>query len=117
MQVEKQQKEIGTTTKTEYTVADLDKDKAYIFRIGSRATGLNEKQEEQEYDSISRIKAYNLKPSVKVSYNSNGKPVLEWSDKDGVKYEIYRATNKDGKYVKLYTTEGGKFTNSWLVSF
>ena len=42
-----------------------------------------------------------------------GKVKLTWNEVEGaVKYEIYRATSKDGEYKKMYTTEGTSYTNT-----
>ena len=44
---------------------------------------------------------------------STGKVKLTWNEVDGaVKYEVYRATSKNGEYKKMYTTEGTSYTNT-----
>ena len=44
---------------------------------------------------------------------STGKVKLTWEAVEGaVKYEVYRATTKDGEYKKMYTTEGTSYTNT-----
>ena len=105
-------KEIGTTTKDTYVVKNLDDNKTYSFKVGSRAVGLDENQTEKDYDSVSKVKAVNIKPTVKASYNKNGKPVLKWTDRSGVTYVIYRATSKNGTYKKMLTTGKAQYTNT-----
>ena len=53
-------------------------------------------------------------PVVIASNNaSTGKVRLTWEAVEGaVKYEVYRATTKDGEYKKMYTTEGTSYTNT-----
>ena len=53
-------------------------------------------------------------PVVTASNNaSTGKVRLTWEAVEGaVKYEVYRATTKDGEYKKMYTTEGTSYTNT-----
>ena len=42
-----------------------------------------------------------------------GKVKLTWNEVEGaVKYEVYRATTKDGEYKKMYTTEGTSYSNT-----
>lgn len=105
-------KEIGTTTNCEYVVRNLDAEKNYIFRIGSRAAGLDENQEVKNYDSVSRKKATDMTLKAEVSYSSNGKPVVKWDGREDAVYNVYRATSKDGTYKKMFTTSNSKYTNT-----
>ncbi len=105
-------KAIGTTTKCKYVVKNLDDDKSYNFKVGSRATGLDKNQKEKSYDSVKKATVYNLRPTVKVSYSDNGKPVLKWTDRKDVTYVIYRATSKTGTYRKMLTTGKAQYTNT-----
>lgn len=53
------------------------------------------------------------KPSVSVSNNSKGKPILTWTDCDEVDYYyVYRATSKTGKKTYIGKTTGGSYTDS-----
>ena len=53
-------------------------------------------------------------PSLTViNKRSTGKPYLKWTAVDGAeKYEVYRATSKNGTYSRLTTTGGTAITNS-----
>ena len=58
-----------------------------------------------------------VKPDAPVVTASNvaktGKIKLTWNAVEGaVKYEIYRATAKDGEYKKMYTTSGTSYSNT-----
>ena len=53
-------------------------------------------------------------PIIAASNNAKtGKVKLTWDSVDGaVKYQIYRATSKDGEYKLMYTTSGTSYTNT-----
>lgn len=53
-------------------------------------------------------------PSVTTGNNAEtGKVTLKWKAVDGAaKYEVYRATTKNGTYSKYYTTSGTSYTNT-----
>ena len=57
------------------------------------------------------------RPVVSITTNaSSGKPSLKWNAVDGAaKYEVYRATSKNGTYTKMYTTTSTSYTNSTAV--
>ena len=106
-------KAIGTTKKCEYKVTGLSKSKTYTFRVKSIATGLDENGQQKEYESAKYASVKVYKHTLKVSYNVNGKPVLQWNRATGVKYTVYRATTKNGTFKKIYTTStGNKVTNT-----
>ncbi len=56
------------------------------------------------------------RPAISLNnVSSTGKIKLSWEAVDGaVKYQIYRATEKDGTYTRIYTTKGTSFTNTSL---
>lgn len=58
------------------------------------------------------------RPVVSITTNaSSGKPSLKWNAVDGAsKYEVYRATSKNGTYTKMYTTTSTSYTNSSAVA-
>ena len=44
---------------------------------------------------------------------SNGSPRLTWNAVTGAaKYEVYRATSKNGSYTKMFTTSNLSYTNT-----
>ena len=73
----------------------------------------------KEKDSaIKSITCDCARPVVSISTNaSSGKPSLKWNAVDGAaKYEVYRATSKNGTYTKMYTTTSTSYTNSSAVA-
>ena len=53
------------------------------------------------------------RPVVSIKLSAKGKPLLSWNKITGaVKYEIYRAEKKSGKFVKVYTTKNLKYVNT-----
>ena len=59
--------------------------------------------------------SFTIAAPVTISSNkaSSGKPMLTWDAVDGaVKYKVYRATAIDGKYVKMFTTDGTSYCNT-----
>ena len=53
------------------------------------------------------------RPNVTVKLSSKGKPALTWDAVVGAtQYEVWRATEKDGTYTKLWTGTATKFTNT-----
>jgi len=49
--------------------------------------------------------------------NDAGKPTLKWADIEGAaSYEVYRSSEADGEYVKMFTTKGTTFTNTSAVA-
>lgn len=99
----------GTTKDTHYTVSGLNSQSSYQFRVGTRKTGTDGKS----YESLTYAKAEPLQVTAKAYYRSaDGKPLLKWNATDGATYTIYRATSKNGKYVKLnFTTKGTSYTH------
>lgn len=53
-------------------------------------------------------------PEISIgNVKSSGKIKVTWDAVDGaVKYEIYRATSKNGEFKLMYTTEGTSYTNT-----
>lgn len=53
------------------------------------------------------------RPVVKIGSDSAGKTKLTWGAVSGAsKYEVYRATSKNGTYSKMYTTSGREYVNT-----
>lgn len=49
----------------------------------------------------------------KAELNADNKPALAWKDiPKAAEYEVYRATDADGEYVKMFTTTGTTYTNT-----
>ena len=73
----------------------------------------------KEKDSaIKSITCDCARPVVSITTNaSSGKPSLKWKAVTGAsKYEVYRATSKNGTYTKIYTTTSTSCTNTSAVA-
>ena len=80
-----------------------------------RLRTISENIKENHHSSwvTSDIQYYKIgKPKVKVT-ESSGKPKISWDAVDfAVKYQVYRATSKDGEYERVKTTTGKSYTDS-----
>jgi len=87
--------------------------RTYYYIVTAVDMGGNEKQ-----SAIKSITCDCARPVVSISTNaSSGKPSLKWNAVDGAsKYEVYRATSKNGTYTKMYTTTSTSYTNSSAVA-
>jgi len=57
------------------------------------------------------------RPTISIKRNNAGKPRISWNSVDGaVKYEVYRATSKDGKYTRIATTKNTYQVNKNAVA-
>ena len=98
--------EIGTTKECEYTIDNVDINKTK-FAIGTRTEASG-----KTYDSLSKRLARSIKSEVTVkNREADGLPTLSWENKSGVNYEVYRATSKNGTFVKVFETKGGTYTH------
>ena len=102
-------KKMYTTTGTSYTNTSAETGKRYYYKVRAVAQGV--------YSGFSEIVSRTCdcaQPKVTVAnVASTGKIKLTWDKVDGaVKYEVYRATSKNGTYELLKTTTGTSFTNT-----
>ena len=103
---------ISTTTKTTVTnTKNFDRTQKYYYKVIALAeneAGNSEYSDVQVY--LGKLPA----PEVTVSnIESSGKIQIKWTKVDGaVKYELYRATSKNGTYKLLSTTKGTSFKNT-----
>lgn len=87
--------------------------RTYYYIVTVVDMGGKEKQ-----SAIKSITCDCARPVVSITTNaSSGKPSLKWNTVDGAtKYEVYRATSKNGTYTKMYTTTSTSYTNSSAVA-
>lgn len=99
---------VGTSTK--YTNTSSTPGKTYYYKV--RAVDKNGNK--GTFSSVKSITCACARPEVSIANrSSDGKPRLTWKKVEGAsKYEIYRATSKNGTYKLLKTTEGTSFTNT-----
>ena len=99
---------------TKYVDTDTTPGKTYYYIV----TAVNINGDESDNSAIKSITCDCARPVVSITTNaSSGKPSLKWNAVDGAaKYEVYRATSKNGTYTKIYTTTSTSCTNTSAVA-
>ena len=105
-----------TTTSTSYTNSSAVAGSTYYYKV--KAICGKSSYGDSAFSAVKSITCDCAAPVVTISTTaSSGKPTLKWSAVDGAtKYEIWRATSKDGTYTKMYTTSNTSYTNSSAVA-
>jgi len=92
-----------TVTGTSYINNTSKAGKTYYYKVVAVHENSNANS---AYSAIVSRMCDLARPSITVKRNSSGKPRISWEKVDGaVKYEVWRATSKNGKYTKLITTK------------
>ncbi len=105
-----------TTTGTSYTNTSAVAGYTYYYKVkaicGASSYG------DSAFSAVKSITCDCAAPVLTISTSAaSGKPTLKWNAVDGAaKYEIWRATSKDGEYVKYYTTTNTSYTNTSAVA-
>ena len=103
---------IGTTTKTSYNSTSGTVGKTYYYKVWAICAN------EDATSAFSAIKyrARDLaRPDVEITKKS-GKPYLDWDKVSGAtKYEVYRATSKNGTYKRVTTTTNRYYKDTKAV--
>ena len=102
---------LSTVTSTSLTNASTTAGKTYYYKVKA----IHSNSAANSAYSVVDSRTCDLpQPDVTVSnVASTGKIKLSWAKISGaVKYEIYRATSKDGTYTKLSTVTGTSLTNT-----
>ena len=103
-------KYIGSTTKTGYTDTNASAGYAYYYKV--KAISNVKSTANSSYSTVVKATCHCAKPVVKIT-TSSGKPKLTWNAVAGAgKYEVYRATSKNGTYTKMFTTTNRSYTNT-----
>ena len=103
-------KYIGSTTKTGYTDTNASAGYAYYYKV--KAISNVKSTANSAYSTAVKATCHCAKPVVKIT-TSSGKPKLTWNAVAGAgKYEVYRATSKNGTYTKMFTTTNRSYTNT-----
>ena len=103
-------KYIGSTTKTNYTDTTAGAGYAYYYKV--KAVSKVKTAANSAYSTVVKATCHCAKPVVKIT-TSSGKPKLTWNAVAGAgKYEVYRATSKNGTYTKMFTTTNRSYTNT-----
>ena len=103
---------LDTPDDTKYLDTSAVPGRTYYYMVTAVDMGGKEKD-----SAIKSITCDCARPVVSITTNaSSGKPSLKWNAVDGAtKYEVYRATSKNGTYTKMYTTTSTSYTNSTAV--
>lgn len=101
---------MGSTTKNSYVNNSSKAGKLYYYKVKA----LHTRSAANSAFSSPKYRTCDLaQPVVTISRTASGKPKLTWGAVDGaVKYQIYRATSKNGTYKKMYTTAKTSYTNT-----
>ena len=96
------------TTGTTYTNTSATVGNTYYYKV----VAIGEKAQLNATSKVIRGICNCAQPVVKKGNNADsGKPTLAWGKVAGaVKYEVYRATAKNGTYSKYFTTTGTTYT-------
>ena len=101
---------LGSTDSISYTDTTAKTGYTYYYKVRAIAAD----GEKSDYSAVVSRTCDCAAPVVKAGNNAaTGKVTLSWSKVDGAKeYIVYRATSKNGKYTKMYTTTGTTYTNT-----
>ena len=101
---------LGTTTAANYTDSKANAGYTYYYKV--KAVSKVSSGANSYYSVVIGATCHCARPSVKIT-TSNGSPRLTWNAVAGAnKYEVYRATSKNGSYTKMFTTSNLSYTNT-----
>ncbi len=103
-------KRLITTRKTSYTDTSAEAGKTYYYRVKA----IHENSAANSANSTYKSRTCCLaRPDVEITLTKGGSPKLTWDKVDGAeKYQIYRATSKNGTYKLMKTTTSTSYTNT-----
>ena len=101
-----------TTTKTSYNNTSAKTGVTYYYKVKSVMD--ESSYATSAYSAVRYITCDCAAPTATLTTKADsGKPYLTWKAVDGAaKYEVWRATEKDGTYTKMRTTSGTYYTNT-----
>ncbi len=107
-------KRITTTDNTSFVNTSTTAGKTYYYKVRAVAAD----GEKSEYSKVvSRICKLSQPDLDSYSLADTGKIKLHWKKVEGaVKYEIYRATSKNGEFSRLGSTKNLYYTNSKITA-
>ena len=102
---------VAVTTKLNYTDKDAAVGQSYYYKI--KAVSKVKTAANSAFSAAVKATCHCAKPVVKIALTQKGDPKLTWNTVDGAaRYEVYRATGKNGSYTKLFTTGNRSYTNT-----
>ena len=102
---------LGTTDKLSYTDNTASTGYTYFYKVVavSKVRAAANSEASAVISAVSQC----AKPAVTASFNSKGQPRLQWTAVPGAaRYEIYRATSKNGEYKLMYSVKGTSYSNT-----
>ena len=92
-----------TVTGTTYTNTSAKAGKTYYYKVIAVHENTNANS---AYSAIVSRMCDLARPTITIKRNDAGKPRISWKKVEGaVKYEVWRATSKNGKYTRIATTK------------
>ena len=96
-------KKVFTTTNTSYTNTGAKAGTTYYYKVKALHT---KSAADSAFSEIKSRTCDLARPEITVKLNASGKPRISWKKVEGAaKYEVWRATSKNGTYTKLVTTK------------
>ena len=103
-------KTIATTSKLTYTHSGLAGGNTYTYRLRAKS-GVSDAT--SAYSTVKTAVIKCAAPTVSIALNSKQKPTVTWQKVAGaVKYQVYYATAKSGKYKLVATLTGTSYTHA-----
>jgi len=100
---------LKTTSNTYYTDSKATVGKTYYYKVRAICSV---SAASSAYSSVKSRTCDLARPSVKIT-TSKGHPKLTWEEvSSATKYEVYRATSKNGTYTKMTATAKTSYTNT-----
>ena len=100
---------LGSTANLNYTDSKADAGTTYYYKVKA---GIVNGVKSNSSAAVA-ITCRCAKPVVKITLTQKGDPKLTWNAVTGAaKYEVYRATSKNGSYTKMFTTSNLSYTNT-----
>lgn len=107
-------KRIYTTSKTTFTNTSTKAGVKYYYKVRAVHSNTNANSAFSVVDSRMCDLA---RPTITVKRNASGTPRISWKKVEGaVKYEVWRATSKNGKYYRQITTKNTYLVNKSAVA-
>lgn len=106
---------VKTVTETSYTDKSTNVGKSFFFKV--KAISSDKNVTASAFSKVVKGTVDLKMPVVTAKSKSKKQVKLSWKKVSGAKkYEIYRATSKNGKYKKIATTTKTSYTNKKLKS-
>ena len=101
---------VFTTKGLTYTHVSAEAGKTYFYKVKALfADGTS--QFSESVSATFRPVSVNFAP-VAGNRDTDGKPTLHWNKlQNAVSYQVYRATEENGEYVRVFTTKGLTYTH------